>query len=171
MTDRKFFGTNLLVDNYTTQLTKTEDLDGGWSTKYFDDKTQQHWLKYVVDERGFSKNLMLVSPAPTTDELIDIALTSKYPDEISAAATRLYIEEQTEKKEYRQKLIDRLNNIDTSELDKNEKERIETIIDASELTIRTNKRDIVGKHFLEIQKDADFFVAIAIAAQKILSSL
>jgi hypothetical protein len=169
--DRKLFGTNLLIDNYTSQLTKIEDTDSGWSTKYFDDQTKQYWLKYVVDERGFSKNLMLISPAPTTDELIDIALTSKYPDEVSAAATRLCIEEQIEKKEYRQKLIDRLNSIDTSELNDNEKKRIETIIDASELTIRINKRDIVGKHFSEIQTDADFFVEISIAAQKILSSL
>lgn len=171
MTDRKLFGTNTLVDDFTKTLTQTETLDGGWATKYIDKSTEHQWLKYVVDERGFFVNLIFISPSPTTDQLIEIALNTKYVDEISAASTRLNIEEQSDKKEYRQKLIDKLRIIDVSKLDTTEKERIKTIILASQLTDRTNKREIVGKHFSEIQVDADFFNSVADTAENILKLL
>ncbi len=60
---------------------------------------------------------MLISLKPTIDELTDIAFTSPHLDEVSAVATRLNIEEQVDKKEYRQKLKDRLNPLDLSLLD------------------------------------------------------
>jgi len=171
VTDRKLFGTNILVDNFTKSLTQTETLDGGWATKYIDNSTGHQWLKYVIDERGFFVNLIFISPPPTTDQLIEIALNTKYVDEISAAATRLNFEEQSDKKEYRQKLIDKLTTIDISKLDATGKERIKTIILASQLTDRVNKREIVGKHFSEIQSDADFFNSVAETAEKILKLL
>ncbi len=171
MTDRKLFGTNTLVDNFTKSLTQVGTLDGGWATKYIDNSTGHQWLKYVVDERGFFVNLIFISPPPTTDQLIEIALNTKYIDEISAAATRLNFEEQSDKKEYRQKLIDHIKQIDISKLDTTEKERIKTIILASQLTDRVNKREIVGKHFSEIQADANFFNNIADTAENILKLL
>lgn len=171
MTDRKLFGTNTLVENFTKSLTQTETFDGGWATKYIDKSTGHQWLKYVVDERGFFVNLIFISPPPTTDQLIEIALNTKYVDEISAAATRLNFEEQSDKKEYRQKLIDKLTTIDISKLDTTGKERIKTVILASQLTDRVNKREIVGKHFSEIQVDADFFNSVADTAEKILKLL
>ena len=111
----------------------------------------------------------MVSPPPTTDELIDIALFSKYTDEVSVAAARLYFEEQTDKKEFRKQLVDRMNQIDFEHLDEIEKERIKTIIQASQLTDRLNKREIIGKHFTEIQKDAAFFNSIADRVQEIIN--
>jgi hypothetical protein len=169
VTDRKLFGTNTLINEFVQKLIKTDTLDGGWTTKYIDNSTGQYWIKYVVDDRNFFENLLLVSPPPTTDELIYIALSSQHSDEVSAAATRLYFEEQTDKREFRKKLINRLNEIDLEHLDQEEKERIKTIIKASQLTDRVNKREIVGKHFSEIQKDVNFFNSIADRAQEILN--
>ena len=171
VTDRKLFGTNTLVNDFTKSLTQTETLDGGWTTKYIDNSTGHQWLKYVVDDRGFSVNLIFISPPPTTEQLIEIALNTNYIDEISAAATRLNFEEQADKKEYRQKLIDHLKQIYISKLDTTEKERIKTIILASQLTDRVNKREIIGKHFSEIQADANFFNNIADTAENILKLL
>jgi hypothetical protein len=171
VTDRKFFGTTSLINDFIQKLTKIDTVDGGWATMYIDKATGQQWLKYVVDDRSFFENLMLITPAPTTDDLIDITLTSRHPDEVSAAAIRLNLEESFYKKEFRQKLTDRLKTIDISKLDPTEKERIKTIILASQLTDRVNKREVVGKHFSVIQKDADFFNATANTAQKILNSL
>ena len=171
MTDRKLFGTNTLIDDFLQRLTKIETVGGGWSTKYLDNETGRYWLKYTVDDRGFFQNLMLISPPPTTDELIELAFTSEYPDEVSAAARRLCIEEQTDKKEFRQKLTDRLNEVNLSRLEQRGKERIKIIIQASEITDGVNKRDIVGKHFTEIQKDADFFKTVSDNARRILRSL
>ncbi|MDO9612991.1 MAG: hypothetical protein Q7J86_00510, partial [Bacteroidota bacterium] len=120
---------------------------------------------------GFFRNLMLLSPAPTTDQLIDIAFTSEYPDEISAAATRLYIEEHEEQKEYRQKLIDRLLQVDFKDLDKTKNDRLKTIVLAGQLTDRVNKRYILHKHFSEIQADANFFNIVTDKAEYILNLL
>jgi hypothetical protein len=171
VTERKLFGTNTLVDDFSKSLTQVETLDGGWITKYIDNSTGHQWLKYVVDERGFFVNLIFISPLPTTDQLIEIAFNTEYDDEISAAATRLNIEEQSDKREYRQKLIDKLTTIDISKLAATEKERIKTIILASQLTDRVNKREIVGKHFSEIQVDANFFNWVADTAENILKLL
>lgn len=171
MTDRKLFGTNTLVDDFTKGLIQVETLDGGWATKYIDNSTGHQWLKYVVDERGFFVNLIFISPPPTTDQLIEIALNTNYIDEISAAASRLNFEEKSDKKEYRQKLIDKLTKIDISKLDTTGKERIKTIILASQLTDRVNKREILGKHFSEIHVDADFFNSVADTAENILKLL
>ncbi len=171
MTDRKLFGTNTLVDDFTKSLTQVDTLDGGWATKYVDKSTGHQWLKYVVDDRGFFVNLIFISPPPTTDQLIEIALNTNYSDEISAAATRLNIEEQSDKKEFRQKLIDKLNTIDILTLNAVEMERIKKIILAGQLTDRVNKREIAGKHFSEIQVDANFFNSIADTAENILKLL
>jgi hypothetical protein len=171
VTDRKLFGTNTLVDDFTKGLTQVETLDGGWAAKYVDNSTGHQWLKYVVDERGFFVNLIFISPAPTTDQLIEIALNTTYIDEISAAATRLNLEEQSDKKEYRQNLIERLNLIDVSKIDAAGKERIKTIILAAQLTDRVNKRDIVGKHFSEIQVDANLFNSVGNNAERLLKLL
>src|SRR4051812_39695088 len=118
---------------------KVNDLDGGWTREYLDTETGQHWIKYVVDERGFFVNLMLVSPKPTTDEIVELCFTSRYPDEVSAAATRLVLEEQLYKKEYRQKLIGILNQLDISRLSQTEKARLKSIIQAAQLTDVVNK--------------------------------
>jgi hypothetical protein len=171
VTDRKLFGTNTLVEDFTKRLTQVETIDGGWATQYIDNSTGHQWLKYVVDDRGFFVNLIFISPPPTTDQLIEIALNTNYFDEISAAATRLNFEEQSDKKEYRQELINRLNLIDISKIDTEGKERIKTIILAAQLTDRVNKREIVGKHCSEIQIDANFFNAIADTAENILRFL
>jgi len=51
------------------------------------------------------------------------------------------------------------------------KERIRAIILASQLSDRINKREVVGKHFSEMQGDADFFNTTADSAQEMLNSL
>ncbi|KIC90669.1 hypothetical protein [Flavihumibacter solisilvae] len=171
MNNRKLFGTTNLVNEFTATLIEIETLDNGWSKKYLDVKTGKYWLTYIVDERGLFSNMMILSPVPTTDELIEISITSKYSDEVSAAAQRLKIDEQDEKKEFRQKLIDRISQIDIHKLHESDKKRIEIIIKAAELTDKVNRRDILGKHFSEIQSDSQLFQSIADRAKEILDQL
>lgn len=91
---RVLYGTNELVDKKISNLKEIEILDCGWTTKYMDTDTEELWIKYVADpDRGYFFNLMRVEPAPSTDELIEIALTSEYPDEVTAAAYRLHLEQ------------------------------------------------------------------------------
>ena len=170
--DRKFYGTNILVDNFVKGLTKTETLDGGWSEKYIDKATGQEWLKYTVDpDRGYHFNLMLINPPMTTEDIISIMFSSSHMDEVSAAAYKLNLEEQYVHKEYRQKLIDKLEQIDLTVIDSQESDRIKIIIMAGQLLNKINTRSIVGKHYEEIESDARFFVDIADRAQAILNKI
>lgn len=87
-----------MIEDFTARLTKVSTPDGVCSSGYIDEETGKHWLKYVVDDRGFFDNLMLLSRQPATGELIDIALFSENQDEASAAVRGLNLEEQTDTK-------------------------------------------------------------------------
>ena len=169
--NRRLFGINVLVDGFTKNLIRIETLDGGWSSRYFDQESEKYWLEYVIDDRGFFRNLMLISPPPTTDELIDIAFTSPFDDEIHAAAVRLRLEEYAEKKEFRQAVIERLKNVNISELSNLEKNRLKTIIQSSQLIDKVNRREILGKHLSEIRQDAIFYEGLGDFAEGIFNKL
>jgi hypothetical protein len=172
MNDRKLFGTNELVDEFVKSLTKIESLDGGWTVKYIDIKTGQNWLRYVVDlDRGYFYNLIATNPRPTTSELIDIAFGSPFDDEVAAASSRLYLDEEEFHEEFRQQLIERLSLLSTQIIKNEEYKRIKTIIEAAQLSDKVNKRNIIGKYLSEIQKDAEFFESCARAAENILNKL
>jgi hypothetical protein len=169
MTDRRFFGTNKLVNDYTTNLDKVETLDGGWTIRYIDKLNNQEWLKYTVDpDRGYYFNLMLTTPRMTTNDIMDVAFGSKHLDEISAAAYRLNLEEKDEQKEYREKLLKRLTGIQIENLDKFEKERLRTIIIAGQLTDKVNSRIKVGQTIERVKEDFDFFDNISRKAKEFL---
>ena len=171
MTKRTLFGTDGLIKEFTDSLTAVETSDDGWTIKYYNDITKEYWLKYVIDPRNCEVNLMLLSPRPTTGDLISIALTSPFLDEVSAAATRLYLDEREDRTEFRQELIDKLSKIDVANINLSEKERVKVIIRDSSLLHGVNIRNIVGKHHTEIEKDAQFFRSISQKAREIFEQL
>ena len=122
-------------------------------------------------DNGRYYNLMLVTPKPTTDEMIEIAFTSIDYDEVEGATHRLFIDEEDEKIDFRLAVIEKLKKIDISQLDTEAKKRVKAIILNGHLPDKTNKREIVGKHFSEIQKDVDFYSEVAEYANQILKQL
>ena len=160
------------ASSFLKDLTLLETSNHGWTEKYLDPKTGKHWLKYMIDrDNGRYFNLMLLTTKPTTDEIIDIAFTSTDYDEVEGASHRLFIDEEDEKIDFRPAVIERLKKIYISKLDTEAKKRVKAIILNGHLTDKTNKREIVGKHFSEIQKDVDFFNEIADFATQILKQL
>ena len=169
---RVLYGTNLLVEDKTKSLKKVSEADGGWTIYYTDSKTGEKWVKYSVDlDRGYFFNLMRAEPEPTTDELIEIALTTEYYDEISAASSRLFLNEEISKIEYRDKLLENLKQLDYEGMKDDYKKRVETIIKAAQLTDRVNKREILGKSLSQINQDSQFFNRIADSAEEILNRI
>jgi hypothetical protein len=169
---RKLYGTNKLVDDFTKSLIETETLDGGWTKIYTDEKTNEKWMRYVIDlERGYFWNLMLIAPKPNTEELINIALNSEFDDEIHASAARLMLNEKISQIDYRKKLIEKLEEFDIHRLYKSEKTRFRTIIESSELNSEWNRREILGKKMTEVNEDAEFFKDIANRANRILRTI
>ena len=169
---RKLYGTNKLVDDFTKSLIEVEKLDGGWTKIYVDKKTGEKWMEYVIDpERGYFWNLMLIEPKPDTEELIKIALKSEFNDEVHASCVRLMLDEKEFKTPYRQKLTEKLEEFDLRKINRAEKKRIKTIIQSAELNSEWNRREIVGKHISEINKDAEFFSDIANRTKQILKKI
>ena len=173
MESRKLYSNNSLITNFLKELTKVEILENGWSTKYIHNKTGQFWLKSQVNSEyhGDGNIILIQLPEPFTDELIEIALCSINEDEVIAACLKLRENEQYHKIEYRQNLIDKLNKIQLYDLPYDEKQRLINIIEYSELDSEINRREILNKHFDEVQKDANYFRTIAQQADIILRRL
>lgn len=172
MGDQKFYGIMGTASTFLKELTLLETFIDSWTEKYLDPKTGNHWLKYMIDrDTGRYYNLMLLTPKPTTDEMIDIAFSSSSPDEVEGAVHRLFIEEEDKKKEFRPQFFERLKTYDISQLNPEGKKRIKTIILNGHLTDGINKREIIGKHFTEIEKDANFFKNLSEFAGQILKQL
>lgn len=173
MKSRKLYANDKLIADFLNNLTKVETLNNDWSTKYFDKKTGRYWLKTQVnsEDHGGGNSILIQLPEPSTDELIDIVFSSTYEDEVIAASLRLLDNEQYLNKEFRQKLIDRLNTIELYDLPYNEKERLANIIDYSGLSSGINCREILNKTIDQIQKDYEFFRIIARQANTILRRL
>ena len=126
---RVLIGTNSLVDEFTKKLKVLRKIDDGWSIIYKDGDTKEEWLEYVVDpERGYYRNLMLITPKPTTSELIKIAFESNNDDEIYAAAKRLEIESPKKESKFRLEILNRIKQYDLKNISDRDKERIKTCL-------------------------------------------
>ena len=149
---------------------KSED---GSEHYYYDIKSKEEWVLVHYESEFQGKNLRVLKRIPelSTNELIEVAPTSLDINNINGAALELYQKEESKKEEFRDKLIRRLLQIDISTITPFEKERLEIIIYESSLYDATNRRGILGKHFTEIEKDADYFKTISVEAKIILARL
>ena len=157
---------------FMTTLTLIKSSNSGWDEKYLDKSTGNRWHKFMVDrDTGHYFNLMLETPKPTTEEMIEIVLTSEDHDEVEGAAHRLLYDEEELRIEFRPQLADKLKSLNLENISRNEKERLKTIILNTKLRDTRNKRIVVGKHIKEIQSDADIFEDIGKFADNLLKRL
>jgi hypothetical protein len=161
------------VDLKLKKLTKTGTSDDGWTNFYIDEDKSEYWLltQYNSEYHGGGVPVLKRLPEPTVDELIDIAMTSADTNNIIGASLELSEREKYNKEDFRHRLINRLLQVDTSDLPDFEKERLRIIIYESDLYDATNRRDTIGKHYTEIQKDADYFRLNAQIAKEILENV
>ncbi|EKB48202.1 hypothetical protein [Cecembia lonarensis] len=162
MTDRTFIEDQDLVEKMLKKLTPLNE-SSGWQCELFIDKTtNQKWEKYQfelleADNDGIGLRRF---PYPSTKEIIRIALTSKYFDEIDGASG-LLLDMEFDKVEFREMLI--------SEIEKNinniDKDRFEIIYNRAELYETLNKREVLGKHYKQIEKDAEYFKELMAKAE------
>jgi len=157
------------VEEKLKTLTKTGTSDDGWA-HYYQDKNEK-WLltRYGSEYQGGGTPVLKRLPEPTIYELINIAMTSLEKNNIIGASLELSEREKYRKVDFRDQLLNKLLQVDTSKLTDFEKERVRLIIYKSDLYDATNRRDIVGKHISEIQKDANYYQTISQLARKILN--
>ena len=169
---RQFFICNQSeIESKLKTLSKRGTSAESWTDYYYDKNSNEEWLltRYDSEYHGGGVSVLKMLPEPSIEELIDIAMTSLSKNDIRGASLELSEREKINKDDFRSKLLDKLLQVDTSSLNDFEKERLKTIIYESNLYDATNRRNIVGKHFTEIEKDADYFRTISEKAKAILS--
>lgn len=161
------------IDDKLISLTKVRTSDDGWSDYYLDETTNEEWqlTRHHSEYHGGGLAILKRLPPPSIGELIEISLTSDDINDITGASIELYEREAYNDEEFREDLISQLLLFDTSTLSAFEKDRLKTIIYESELYDPKNRKEIVGKHWNEIKKDADFYRAISEKAKSILNKL
>jgi len=126
------------ASKFIKDLELVESSNHGWTEIYVDQNGHQ-WQKYMVDrDNGCYYNVVHISPRPTTEEMIEIVLTSEDHDEVEGAAHRLLFEEEEEMKDFRPGLVERLQSIDLTKLSNTDMKRIRTIILNTRLTDKRN---------------------------------
>ncbi|MBZ5857751.1 hypothetical protein [Flavihumibacter profundi] len=161
------------VETKLKTLTQTGTSTDGWTNYYIDKNSYEEWhlTRYDSEYHGGGIPVLKRLPEPTIEELINIAITSTDTNDIIGASLELSEREKYKKEDFRDRLIKRLLQVDTSNLTEIEKERLKIIIYESDLYDATNRRDIVGKHFSEIESDADYYRTAAQKARTILENI
>jgi len=161
------------VNSKLQTLTKTGISDDGWTDYLVDKNTNENWLltRYESEYQGGGIPVLKRLPEPTINELINIAMTSLDTNDITGASLELSERERYNKENFRDKLLDKLLQVATSNLTDFERVRLKIIIYESDLYDLTNLRDIVGKHYSEIQKDADYYRTISDKGKSILNEI
>lgn len=142
---------------------KLIDLDDiNCKATYFDDETNSKWFYYRVDTylQGGGYPIFANQPLPDTKELIKLSLLSENDDEVFAACRTLVDNEEIKKIDFRVPLINELENND-------DRQRQETVIKLTGLDNATNRREIIGKTFEQIELDAEYFKGIADRANRV----
>lgn len=161
------------VETKLKTLTKKATSTDGLTHFYVDKDSNEEWHLTRYESEFHSAGIPVLKrlPEPPTEELISISLTSADINDIIGASLELSERERYKKEDFREKLLNRLLQVDTTNLSGFEKERMKVIIYESNLYDATNRRDIVGKDFTEIQNDAGYFSTNAQKAKKILADI
>jgi hypothetical protein len=170
----KFYITQqIFIEQKLITLKKIGSSDDGWSDYFVDESNDVEWQLtcYNSEYHGGGLRVLKRLPPPAVEDLIKISLTSDDIDEVTGAALELRDRETYKKEEFRKDLITELLLLNPTTLSAFDKNRLKTIIYESSLFDPTNRREILGKPWNEIQKDAEIYRSISEQAKSILKKL
>jgi hypothetical protein len=161
------------VDFKLQTLTQTGTSEDGGTSYFMDKSSNEEWIltRYDSEYHGGGVPVLKKLPEPTINQLMHIAFTSVDKNDIIGSSRELSEREKCDGHDFRDKLIERLLLVDISKLTDFEKERIKIIVYESDLYDSTNRREIVGKHFTEIERDANYYRTISQKAKNILNDI
>lgn len=165
------YGDAGLIEVLLPQFELMETAEGGYAAVYKDPLDNSFWLKYYATAAtpGGGYLTLMRLPAPATEKLIDIVVSTMFEDEAVAAVLRLLDEEAIEKKDFRQQLIEKLEQaVEKGDM---RSPLAMKIIKFANLADPTNKREVVGKTAEQVQADAAYFAGIAERAERLLNLL
>lgn len=157
------------INSKVNLLQKTGISKDETDTYFVDPITREPWILTTYESEQLDCDIqVLMKGEITSNELIEVALTSNDLKTVAAAAMTLKFKEEHDKSEFRHALIQELEKLDIAHLSEAERERIRIIIYESDLCDGTNQRSIMNKHWTEVQKDANFYQIPANKAKEIL---
>ena len=170
--DKEIYTNPKEIESKTKTLKKIGTSNDGW-TIFFEDKNAEKWELnyYESDFKRHGVQILRRSKTFSVDELIQVATTSINKDEIIGASIELYFKEYNDKEDFRKKLLDKLNEFNFEELTEFDKERLQIIIQESNLYDSLNRREIVGISKEEFDFNVKYFREIAEKAMEILEKI
>jgi len=168
LTENKNISTKWLIadDSIIEQLKKQMQFvdrdNANWTETYLDNNTGVKWLYYRVNTelQGGGYPILGRLPLPDKVQLIELALFSESEDEVFAACRTLTDNEEILKIDFREDLINRLENI-------NDNQRQNRVIKLTGLDSGMNRREILGKRLDQVNSDSSYFKNIADRAEKL----
>ncbi len=161
------------VESKIKNLKLIGESDDGYILNYRDTKTEELWSLAWYESEFLGKDIPVLQklPEPGTAELIKIAMNAANNEEIIGASLLLSARERSRKEEFRADLLQQLLQVDLSKASAFEQARLRMIIYESDLLDTTNRREIIGKHFTQINRDADYYREIAEKAKRIFNEI
>ncbi|SFG41242.1 hypothetical protein [Pontibacter chinhatensis] len=172
MPERKLYGDAKLIAALLSQMQLMEEAAGGWAAVYKDTSSGRFWMKCytTAGEQGSGGYELLIRlPLPSTQELIGLAILSPHEDEAVAAIMRLLEEEAVEQKDFREQLVQQLEELES--ITPEQKQRVREIITLTSLGDPLNKREVLGKTAAQVQADVAYFEAVSEWARQLLRDL
>ncbi|GAA4441759.1 hypothetical protein GCM10023188_40660 [Pontibacter saemangeumensis] len=171
MEERRLYGDAGLIEQKLANMQLMETAAGGYAAVYKDPATGAFWLKYYATaaREGGGYLTLLRLPAPTTEEVVQLAIGSPFVDEAVAAVLRLLDEEAIEKKDFRLQLVEKLGQQQPDS--REQRQRLLQIIKLAGLDDPTNRREVLHKSNAQIEQDAVYFKAVAAKANVLLEKL
>lgn len=158
----KLFSNPDIIENLISCLNIETSDEENWSKTYSGKYTNEKWLSYYVatSQQGGGIQVLIKLPIPSTEELINIVIDSKYENEVETGCLILVNNEEINKTEFRLELTRKLQKII-------DRKRQQKIIEKTNLTSTLNRREIMGKSINQINEDEKYFKDIAEKAKKI----
>jgi len=159
---RNLIADRKLIQKLEKQFELIENNSVQWTKTYLDTETKSEWLCFYVDTEYHGGGIPVFGklPLPDTNELIKIAMTSEYEDEVFAACKTLTEKEKIENCDFRKVLVDKL------EILKDRNRRI-NIIALTALDFAINRQVTLGKTFDQIESDFNIYKEIADKAKRL----
>lgn len=159
---RNLIADRKLIQELENQFEIIENNSVKWTKTYLDTETDSKWLCFYVDTEyhGGGSPVFGKLPLPDTNELINIAMTSEFEDEVFAACKTLTEKEKNEDCDFRKALVDKL------EMLRNKNRRIK-IIELTALDFAINRQVTMGKTFDQIESDFNQYKEIAEKAKRL----
>lgn len=159
---RQLFADRKLIQELEKLFELVENNSSNWTKTYLDTETKSQWLCFYVDTEyhGGGNPIFGKLPLPGINDLIDLAITSEFDDEVFAACKMLTEKEKVENIDFRKELVNRLETL------KDKKRRIK-IIEWTALDFAINRQVTKGKTFDQIESDFKVYKEIAERAKSL----